>query len=240
MGKTVLITGASQGIGAAMARDFAERGYNVIINYNKSANAAESLCSEIIKKGGSAAAVSADVREAEQICKMLEESPYGMPDIIINNAGVAHYGLLQDMSEDEYNNVMDINVKGVFNTCKAVLPSMIRNQKGTIINISSVWGRRGASCEVVYSASKAAVIGFTRALAKEVGPSGITVNCICPGVIETEMLSRFTLEDKKALCEETPAGRLGKPQEVSAAALFFAENPFITGQILDVSGGFGV
>lgn len=238
--KSVLITGASRGIGAAIAELFAESGYHVIINYNNSRESAISLCGKILAGGGSAECKGADISQTGDVVKMVSSLADDAPDIVINNAGVSHYGLLQDMSDDEYNRVMDINVKGTFNLCRAVLPRMINKKDGCIINISSVWGKRGAACEAVYSASKAAVIGLTRALAKEVGPSGITVNCICPGVIDTDMLSSFSAEDKLNLAEDTPLMRLGLPQDVAAAALFFAENRFVTGQVLDVSGGFSL
>ncbi len=238
--KSVLITGASRGIGAATAELFAKSGYHVIINYNKSLDAALSLCRKILESGGSAECISADVSRTDDVAQMMNNLPASSPDILINNAGVSHYGLLQDMTDAEYDRVMSINVKGTFNLCRAVLPRMINKKDGCIINISSIWGRRGGACEAVYSASKAAVIGLTRALAKEVGPSGITANCICPGVIDTDMLSSFSDEDKSALADDTPLMRLGLPQDVAAAALFFAENGFVTGQVLDVSGGFSL
>ncbi len=238
--KSVLITGASRGIGASMAELFAKSGYHVIINYSKSQDAALALCRKISEGGGSAECISADVSKTDDVTQMMSKLPAFSPDILINNAGVSHYGLLQDMTDAEYDRVMSINVKGTFNLCRAVLPRMISKKAGCIINISSIWGRRGGACETVYSASKAAVIGLTLALAKEVGPSGITVNCICPGVIGTDMLSSFSEEEKAALAGDTPLMRLGLPHDVAAAAIFFAENRFITGQILDVSGGFSL
>lgn len=238
--KTALITGASRGIGAAAAERLAAAGYSVLINYCSAESAAAALCGKIRAAGGDAEICRADVRDPRQVGQMLDSSPFGLPDVLVNNAGRAYFGLLQDMSDSDYGEVMDTNVRGLFNVCRAALPGMIRRGSGSIINISSVWGKRGASCETVYSASKAAVIGFTRALAKEVGPSGVRVNCICPGVIETDMLSRFGSEDKARLAEETPLGRLGNAEDVAGAVLFFAEEPFVTGQILDVSGGFAI
>ena len=238
--KSALITGASRGIGASVAELFARSGYHVIINYNKNTLSANKLCSKIIEAGGSAECIKADVSKAEEVSQIINKLAPLSPDIVINNAGVAHYGLLQDMTDKEYDRVMDVNIKGTFNVCRAVLPHMINKRSGRIINISSVWGRKGAACEAVYSASKAAVIGLTLALAKEVGPSGITVNCICPGVIDTDMISPFSDEDKAALANDTPLMRLGSCEDVASAALFFAENSFITGQILDVSGGFAL
>lgn len=238
--KTALITGASRGIGAAIAESFAGSGYHVIINYNKSRTAAEALCARLSSAGRSAECIRADVSKPDEVAKLLALLPDGSPDTVVNNAGVAHYGLLQDMTDGEYSMVMDTNVRGVFNVCRAVLPRMISKKSGRIINISSVWGRRGAACEAIYSASKAAVIGLTRALAKEVGTSGITVNCICPGVIDTDMLSSFSDGDKAAMASDTPLMRLGLASDVAAAALFFAQSGFVTGQILDVSGGFAL
>ena len=165
---------------------------------------------------------------------------FGSIDVLINNAGVASQGLFTDISEIEWSEIMDVNLNGVYNVTQAVLPYMIRQKSGSIINISSMWGQVGASCEVAYSAAKAGVIGMTKALAKEVGPSGIRVNCIAPGLIETGMNSELTLEDVAAIVDETPIGRIGSTNDVASSALFLAsdDSSFITGQVLGVNGGY--
>ncbi|MEG0615487.1 MAG: SDR family NAD(P)-dependent oxidoreductase, partial [Oscillospiraceae bacterium] len=174
--KTVLITGSSRGIGAATAKLFAENGFNVVINYNKSAKQAENLLAEIISKGGTAVAIKANVSSPTEVSAMIDEvnSRFGGVDVLVNNAGISSQRLFTDISEEEWAEFMNVNLGGVFRTTKAVLPKMINKKSGKIINVSSIWGITGASCEVHYSTAKAAIIGFTKALAKEVGPSGIT------------------------------------------------------------------
>ncbi|MBQ7548410.1 MAG: 3-oxoacyl-ACP reductase FabG [Clostridia bacterium] len=240
--KTVIITGAARGIGAACALMFAANGYDTVINYNTSKKEADELCRRINSSGGRAIAVGADVSvmsEAEKLFSAAGEE-FGTADVLINNAGVAQQKLFTDITQGDYDRMFDCNVRSAFNCSQLALKSMIKNKYGRIINISSMWGISGASCEVHYSASKAAVIGFTKALAKEVAPSGVTVNCIAPGVIDTRMNACFDGETMRALAEETPAGRLGKPEDVAGAALFFAgrDSGFITGQVLCVDGGF--
>lgn len=241
MSKTVLITGASKGIGATMAIRFAEKGYNVVMNYNSSVQSALILQKSLEESGYSVTAFRANVRNRADVDLMIKETvyKYGSIDILINNAGISSQGLLTDLSEVEWNEIVGVNLNGVFNCTQAVLPHMIKNKSGKIINISSMWGEVGASCEVAYSATKAAVIGFTKALAKEVGPSGINVNCISPGLIETGMNQTLSLEDVEALVNDTPIGRIGTTNDVAEAALFLAsdEANFITGQVLGVSGG---
>lgn len=235
--KNVLITGASRGIGKACAEKFAEKGYRVFINYNKSENEAK----ELAKKTGGIP-VFADISDFSRVSDMIKliTENYGSISVLVNNAGIAlPQKLITDVSEDEWNRVFDINVKGIFNVTKAVLPDMINKKCGSIINISSIWGITGGSCEVCYSASKASVIGFTKALAKEVGPSGIRVNCIAPGVIDTDMNKALSSDDIEALKYETPLEKIGKPEEVANIALFLAEegSSFITGEVINVSGG---
>lgn len=236
---TVLITGASRGIGEQIALLMAEKGHNVIINYNKNAERAEAVRKKI---GKNCIAVKADVSKPGEVGEMLRISreTFGFTDILVNNAGVSVSGLVTDVSDEEYEYVMGTNLRGVFNCCRTFLPDMIREKYGRIINISSMWGRTGASCEVVYSASKAGVIGFTKALARETAPSGVTVNCIAPGVIDTEMNACYDGETMRALIDETPVGRLGTPLDVALAAEFFSrrENSFITGQVLGVDGAY--
>lgn len=229
--KTVIVSGGAGGIGSAICRRFAAAGYQVIIGYNRSREKAEKLCEEI---GGRALWV--DVCRAESVRTFAEAA--GRADVLVNNAGIAAQKLFTDITEEEWNAMFDVHVKGAYRLCQAFLPGMIREKRGCIVNISSMWGQVGASCEVHYSAAKAALIGMTRALAKELGPSGIRVNCVSPGVIETEMMAGFSEEDKAALCEETPLGRMGTPSDVAEAVLYAAEAGFVTGQIIAPNGGF--
>ncbi len=242
MSKTVLITGASKGIGAATAILFAEKGYNVVMNYNNSVQSALILQKSLVESGYKVIAYQANVTNRIDVELMVKETieRFGSIDVLINNAGVASQGLFTDISDIEWNEVLDVNLNGVFNVSQAVLPYMIRQKSGSIINISSMWGQVGASCEVSYSAAKAGVIGLTKALAKEVGPSGVRVNCIAPGLIETGMNQELTLEDVAAIVDETPLGRIGSTNDVASSALFLAsdESSFITGQVLGVNGGY--
>lgn len=234
--KNVLITGGSRGIGKACVYEFIKNGYRVFLNYNNSKNEAEKIAQET-----GAVIVKADISKTDEVLKMAEfiHENYGKIDVIINNAGISQIKLFTDISEDDWDKMFDINIKGMFLITKAFVSDMISKQSGKIINISSMWGVTGGSCEVHYSASKAAVIGFTKALAKELGPSKICVNCIAPGVIETEMNSHLSKEDMKILCDETPLERIGKPEEIAKTALFLASGnaDFITGQVLNVDGG---
>lgn len=235
--KTVLVTGASRGIGAAVARRFSQGGYRVILNYNKSKDEALSLAQEI-----NAIPIKADVGIAEEVKQMMSviENDFGGADVLINNAGISSFNLFTDVSEDEWQNVLNINLGGAYRVTRLGLKSMIKKQSGCIINISSMWGQVGSSCEVAYSTAKAGLIGMTKALAKEVGPSGIRVNCIAPGVIDTDMNSELGADVLKELCEETPLLRLGTADDIASAAYFLAgsEASFITGQVLGINGGF--
>lgn len=240
--KTVLITGGSRGIGRAAAYAFAGAGYGVAVNYNNSAEKAAGLCRELEKFSVKALPFKADVsdkRAVEKMCAEIEKSMGGI-DVLVNNAGIAEQALFTDITEEMWDRMFAVNVKGAYNCTQAVLPRMIREKCGRIVNISSMWGISGASCEVHYSASKAALIGFTKALAKEVGLSGITVNCVAPGVISTDMNGSLTPEVLAELKEETPLNRLGTPEDAANAILFLASEKaaFITGQILSVDGGF--
>lgn len=229
--RDVLITGASRGIGAAAARAFAKRGDRVIINYNKSEEAAKKLAAEL---GGRA--VRADVSNSAEVAAMFSEA--GSVDILINNAGISGFYMLDAMTDEEWRRIIDVNLSGAFYCTRAALPQMIARKSGAIVNVSSMWGVCGASCEAAYSAAKAGLIGLTKALAKEVGPSGIRVNCIAPGVIDTDMNSALGSDTVTALCEETPLGRVGSPEEIADAIVFLAdENSFITGQVLSPNGG---
>ncbi|MCL1827900.1 MAG: SDR family oxidoreductase [Oscillospiraceae bacterium] len=233
MVKTALITGAARGIGAASARALHRDGFEVIINYNRSEAAALTLAREL-----NARAIRADVSEKDQVKAMFDEA--GRIDILINNAGIAHYGLFTDSDETLRRQIFSVNVEGAMNCCAFALPGMIAQKQGIIINISSVWGIYGASCEAVYSASKSAVTGLTLSLAKELGPSGIRVNCVAPGAIDTGMTAGFSDADKANLAEKTPLCRLGTALDVAELVSFLAQDraAFITGQIIGVDGGF--
>lgn len=242
MKETVLITGASRGIGRETARLFALNGYRVVINYNKSEAKAFKLRDELTTLGCDCLTVCADVSNREQVSDMVMQiiNKYKRIDVLVNNAGIAQQKLFTDITMDDWNRMFDVSVKGMFNCCQEVLPYMIHVKKGRIINISSIWGMVGASCEVHYSAAKAAVIGLTKALAKEVGLSGITVNCVAPGVIDTQMNSMLDEKTIEELKEETPLGVLGKAEDIANSILFLASDKakFITGQVLSPNGGF--
>lgn len=240
--KTALVTGSSRGIGRETAKILALNGYRTVINYNNNEERALSLLSEIKELGGTAITVRADVSvksEVEAMFRTAYES-FGGIDLLVNNAAIASQKLFSDIAEDEWDRIFAVNVKGAYNCIQAALPHMIHEKSGSIINISSMWGITGASCEVHYSATKAALIGLTKALAKELGPSGIRVNCIAPGVIDTEMNGNLTSEIMAELKEETPLESIGKPEDIAETALFLAseKSGFITGQVIGVNGGF--
>ena len=238
---TVLITGASRGIGAACARAFAKAGYDVAVNYNRSEAQANALAAELLTYGVKALAVQADVSDSASVNAMFQtvKSALGTVDILVNNAGIAHVGLLTDMTDSEWDNLIQTDLSGTFYCCRAALPDMIRSHSGVIVNIASMWGEVGASCEAAYSAAKAGVIGLTKALAKEVGPSGVRVNAVSPGVVMTDMMSGFSDADVAALKDETPLMTLGTPEDIAEAVIFLASDKarFITGQVLSVNGG---
>lgn len=242
LNRTALITGASRGIGRAAAKLLAENGFNVIVHYRSGKREAETLVQTLRERGYAAIAVGADLREEAQISEMVRQGKayFGKIDVLVNNAGIASQKMFTDITAEEWDDMFAVHARGSFLCTKAVLADMIARKNGKIVNISSIWGIHGASCEVHYAAAKAAVIGMTKALAKEVAPSGICVNCIAPGVIDTEMLSCFDDTTKAALAEETPLGRLGTPEDIARAILFFvsAQSDFITGQVLTADGGF--
>ena len=239
--RNVLITGSSRGIGAACAKVFAENGDRVFINYNNSEDAAVSLVNSLRKSGAECEMFRCDVSSPSEVRLMFNEikDKFGGADILINNAGIAQFRLFTEITDDEWDRMIASDLSSVFYCCRAALPYMIRQHFGRIINISSMWGQVGGSCEVHYSAAKAGVIGLTKALAKEEGLSGITVNCISPGVIQTDMNSNLLPEDIEALKEETPTGTIGTPQDIARTALFLADknSSFITGQVIGVNGG---
>lgn len=239
--ETALITGGSRGIGAAIAAALARAGYAVAINYNHSADAAEALAASLHAEGHTAVTVQADVSDPAQVAAMFQavENQLGAVSVLVNNAGIAQQKLFTDLSDADWRRMMGVHLDGAFYCCRAALPAMIRARYGRILNIASMWGQVGGSCEVHYSAAKAGLIGLTKALAKEEGPSGITVNCIAPGVVDTDMMASFSDEDRAALADETPVCRLGSADEVAAAAVFLCSRAagFITGQVLGVNGG---
>lgn len=241
--KNVLVTGATGGIGTAIAEVFAEKGYNVALHtFSKKDSAKEQAEKLSALYGVKTISVCADVSKEKEVREMFSalEKDFGGIDILVNNAGVSSVMMLCDTSEEEWNRVIDINLKGVFLCSKEAIKNMVHNKWGRIINISSVWGNAGASCEVAYSASKAGVVGFTKALAKELAPSGITINAISPGLIDTPMNLHLPKEDINDLCGEIPTGRMGKPCEVAHAVIFLAgENAsYITAQNITVDGGW--
>lgn len=241
MRKTVLITGGSRGIGAACVRLFAQQGWSVRFLYRSRADKALRLTDELRALGHDVACFQCDVADRKCVREAVKEilRTSHRIDALINNAGTAHIGLFTDMTEQQWDDLFSVNVKGVFNCSQAVLENMVSEKSGCIVNISSMWGEVGASCEAAYSAAKAAVIGLTKALAKEMGPSGIRVNCVTPGVIATDMNAELTEDDLAALSDETPLMRIGQPEEVAKTVLFLCEegSSFITGQVLGVSGG---
>lgn len=234
--RNVVITGGTRGIGEACAKAFIENGDRVFVIYEKSAERADKLKNEL-----GVLPVQCDVSKKEDVIRAVEEihKVASYIDVLINNAGISQIKLFSDITESELTRMFGVNMFGTFFMTQELLPDMIHKKYGKIINISSMWGEVGASCEVHYSASKSAVIGFTKALAKELAPSGISVNCITPGVIETEMNEQLTPEDKEALVDEIPLSRMGKPSEVAKLAVFLAsaDSDYITGQVIGISGG---
>lgn len=241
MNKTVLITGSSRGIGRAIALKFARKGYQIVLNCARSTEAMEKTRDEVLDLGAPCLAVQADVGKPEECVRLFKAigETFGNVDILVNNAGISRIGLLQDMSFEEWNLLISSNLSSVFHCCKLAIPGMVAAQNGRIINISSVWGVCGASCEAAYSASKGGVNGLTRALAKELAPSHIAVNAIACGAIDTEMNQFLNPEERDMLLDEIPAGRMGSPDEVAQLAVSLAESPvYLTGQIIQLDGGW--
>ena len=242
MEKIALVTGSSRGIGRAIARELAREGWKVCINYRVRRDCAESLLEEISAFGGEAMIYGADVSRREEVNAMVAavKEKWGAVSLLVNNAGVAGQALFQDVTDELWHRYFSVNVDGAFHAIQAVLPPLLREHAGCIINVSSMWGLRGASCEVTYSCTKAALIAMSRSLALELAPTNIRVNCIAPGVIKTDMLDALPAEVLPQLAEETPLRRLGTPEDIAHLAVFLAsdKSSFITGQVITADGGF--
>ena len=228
---TVVITGGSRGIGAAAVKLFAEKGHRVFFLYEKEHDAAK-----CVAEATGATAICCDVADGAAVKAAF--SQIGHVDILICNAGIVHVGLMSQMEEAQWDRIFDVNVKGIFHCVNAAMPAFLKTHAGCIITVSSMWGQVGASCEAAYSATKGAVIALTKALAQELGPSGIRVNCVAPGVIQTDMCADVAPEIMEELKEQTPVGRLGDPMDVAKAMLYLSDADFVTGQVLPVNGGF--
>lgn len=241
MKRTAFVTGGSKGIGAAVVKKLCEDGFRVAVNYNSSEQRATALCSELSSQGYEVIAIKGDVASSEDVRRMFAQirESFGRVSVLVNNAGISLWGLFDTVSDEQWQKLLGVNLTGAVNCSREALKDMLYLKNGRIINISSVWGQVGASCEAAYSATKAGLIGLTKALAKEYAPSGITVNCVSPGVVETDMMNRFSDSEKAAIYEEIPMGRPGLPEEIAAAVAFFASDAssYITGQILGVNGG---
>lgn len=231
--QTVLVTGGSRGIGADTVRAFAARGDKVYFLYEKQHEKAQAVSAET-----GATAICCDVADAKQVQNAIAALP--SLDILVCNAGICHTGLLQSMPEEDWDRLFAVNVKGIYNCIKAAMPLFLQKQSGSIITVSSMWGQVGASCEAAYSATKGAVIALTKALAQELGPAGIRVNCVAPGVIQTDMCAKVAPDIMEELRQQTPIGKLGTGEDVASAILYLADAPFVTGQILGINGGFVV
>lgn len=240
--RVALVTGGSRGIGAAIVKRLAKDGYDIAINYEKREDRAKDVLSEVISLGRRGIIVQADVADRQQVEMMFEtiRSKLGEVELLVSNAGIAGQCQIQDLTTERWKRFFAVNVDGAFNTIQCAIPYMLREHKGCIITVSSMWGLRGASCESAYASTKAALIGLSRSLANELAPTGIRVNCIAPGVIDTEMLDELPDDIRATLADDTPLRRLGRPEDIAAAASFLAsdEASFITGQVLTCDGGF--
>ena len=241
MNDTAVVTGGSRGIGLAISEELAEAGFRLAILYVDRADDARRTAEKLRAHGTDTEIYRCDVADSGNVKEISQQilNRFGRVDVLINNAGISQIKMFTDTTEADWDRMMNVNIKGMYNVCHALVPQMISRKHGRIINLSSMWGISGASCEVAYSASKAAVIGFTKALAKELGPSGITVNCVAPGVIDTEMNAGLDQETVTSLCNEIPLGRIGSAADVAGAVSFLASEKagYITGQVLGIDGG---
>ena len=240
MSEVVIITGASRGIGREIANRLAKKGLTVIANYNKSEKEAKELKKELEEKGFVIDIVKADVSKREEAKKLVKYTldKYGKVDILINNAGISEYKLFTDETDEDWNKIINTNLYSAFAMSQEVIPNMIHNKKGLIINMSSAWGVVGGSLEVIYSVSKAGLDGLTKALAKELGPSNIRVNSIAPGMIYTKMNSKFTKEELEEIKEEIPLGKIGETTDVAKCVEWLIEDKYTTGQVISINGGW--
>lgn len=240
--KTIIVTGGSRGIGAAIVKKLAKENYNVVLNYNKSQKAAEKIKQELAENNINIEIFKADVSKREEVKELVKFTlnKFKNIDVLINNAGIDQIKPFMDITENDWNTMMNVNLNSVFYCTQEVLENMIHNKKGCIINVSSIWGIIGASCEVHYSASKAAVDGITKALAKELGPSNIRVNSIAPGLINTDMNKDLTKKDLEELKKEIPLGRIAEPEEVVKSIKWLIDDEYISGQIISVNGGWNI
>lgn len=240
--KTIIITGGSRGIGAAIVKELASSGYNVVLNYNKSEEAAKNIQKELKEININIEIFKADVSKRDEVKELIKFTleKYKNIDVLINNAGIDQIKPFTDITDEDWNKIMEVNLNAVFYCTQEVLENMIHNKRGCIINISSIWGQEGASCEVHYSSSKAAVDGLTKALAKELGPSNIRVNAIAPGLVDTNMNKNISKEDIEEIKKEIPLGRMAKPEEIAKSVKWLIEDEYVSGQIISVNGGWGI
>ena len=240
MSKTIIVTGGSRGIGASIVRVLANSGYNVVLNFNKSEEIAQKAQEEYTNKGYNVEIFKADVSKRVDVKKLIEYTleKYGTIDGIINNAGIDNEKLFQDITDEDWNNVINTNLYSVFCVCQEAMPTMIKKQEGCIINISSIYGTNGGSYASLYSATKAGIIGLTKALAKELGPSNIRVNAIAPGIIDTDMNKGFSKEDIENIKEEIPLNRIGKGLDIAKCVKWLLEDEYTTGQVIKIDGGW--
>lgn len=240
MMSTAIVTGGAKGIGRAIVKEIAKKGINVVINYNKSKEQAEKLQKELTDNGYKVEIYKADVSKREQAKELIEfaQKQFGSIDILVNNAGIDQFKLFTDITDEDWNNIIQTNLTSVFYTTQEAVKNMIKNKKGCIINISSIWGITGASCEVAYSVSKAGIDGLTKSLAKELGPSNIRVNSIAPGIILTEMNKRLNTDEIEEINSQIPMGRFGTPEEIAKCVNWLIEDTYTTGQIISPNGGW--
>lgn len=240
MGKVAIVTGGSRGIGAEISRELARKGIRVIANYNKSEGCAKDIKSELEKESIDLDIFQADVSKRDDVKKLVgyAQEKYGKIDILVNNAGISEYKLFTDETDEDWNRVLNTNLYSAYAMSQEVVPGMVHNKSGCIINISSIWGLVGGSLEVLYSVSKAGLDGLTKALAKELGPSNIRVNSIAPGMIDTQMNANLSVQDLEHIKEEIPLGNIGKPKDIARCVNWLVEDEYTTGQIISINGGW--